>query len=77
MRFGKKCVSGKTSLGRNANLTKFEVFSGFAFRPPVSAETHFFQRLVLEIDRDGLISLATKTPQINQKPRVWLVRGGV
>jgi hypothetical protein len=33
MRFGKKCVSGKTSLGRNANLTQFEVFSGFAFRP--------------------------------------------
>jgi complex III assembly factor LYRM7 len=33
MRFGKKCVLGKTSLGRNANLTEFEVFSGFAFRP--------------------------------------------
>jgi hypothetical protein len=39
----KKCVSGKTSLGRNANLTEFEVFSGFAFRPQCPPK-HIFSK---------------------------------
>jgi hypothetical protein len=50
MRFGEKCVSGKTSLGRNANLTNLKFFRGLRFGLSVGRNAFF--------PKTGLVNLS-------------------